>query len=275
MVEWCILVTSTSKTTSSLYFHRVWMSLVRSKLMLIFKFQKITLRYGKVHFSFQFLFEQYQAYGGQPQQRVKCASFSQNYRDFIIDLTPLANICAKIENQRPAAEQRLSAYIDNVRQTMIAESSRRYTLYNIRLSMDSTKTPEEKQKKRTEDKAKIDEAMTEYNKIVDDATTGYKKQVADLIKNLAPTAMQSCLATIQNTSMQQVSNAAALIAIIPQMCIDMEEAYKTFTNSLNGVYQQIGVNAPNQVPSPCDGVRQRGRRLVITQKICFSLLHLE
>lgn len=111
--------------------------------------------------------------------------------------------------------------------------------------MDSTKTPEQKQKQREDDKKVIDEAMTNYNKIVDDATTGYKKQVADLIKNLAPTAMQSCLATIQSTSMQQVTNAAALIAIIPQMCIDMEAAYKTFTNALNGVYQQIGVNPPN------------------------------
>lgn len=139
----------------------------------------------------------------------------------------------------------MTAYIDNVRQQMIAESSRRYTVYNIRLSMDSTKTPEEKQKQREADKKIIDPAMAEYNKIVDDATTGFKKQVADLIKNLAPTATQSCLSTIQNASLQQVSNAAALIAILPQMCIDMEEAYKTFANALDGVYRQIGMNPPN------------------------------
>lgn len=111
--------------------------------------------------------------------------------------------------------------------------------------MDSTMTPEQKQKKREDDKKIIDPAMADYNKLVDDATTGYKKQVADLIKNLAPTAAQSCLATIQNAAMQQVTNAAALIAIIPQMCIDMEEAYKTFNNALRGVYQDIGVTPPN------------------------------
>lgn len=156
----------------------------------------------------------------------------------------MANTCAKLENQRPSAEQRLNAYIDNVRQTMIAESSRRYTLYNIKLSMDSTLTPEARQKKRDEDRKVIDPAMQEYNNIVDNPMTGMKKNITDFIRNLQPTPTQSCLGAIQNATMVQVINAAALIAIPPQMCIDMQESYKNFTNALNGVYQQIGVSAP-------------------------------
>lgn len=157
----------------------------------------------------------------------------------------MANTCANLENQRPSAEQKLTAYIDNVRQTMIAESSRRYTLYNIRLSMDSTLTPEARQKKREEDKKVIDPAMQEYNNIVDNPTTGFKKQVSDLIAKLSPTPAQSCLAAIQNSTMVQVINAAALIAIPPQMCTDMTASYNKFTASLNGVYQQIGVAPPS------------------------------
>lgn len=175
---------------------------------------------------------------------IKCGSFSQNYRDFIIDLTSLANTCAKIENQRPSAEQRLNSYIDNVRQSMIAESSRRYTLYNIKLSMDSTLTPEQRQKKREADRAVIDPAMQEFNNLVDNPTTGIKKNITDLIRNLAPTSTESCLGAIQNLTMTQVTNAAALISIPPQLCIDMQESYKNFTNALNGVYHQIGVTIP-------------------------------
>lgn len=175
---------------------------------------------------------------------ITCGSFSQNYRDFITDLQPLANTCAKLENQRPAAEQKLNAFIDNVRQTMIAESSRRYTLYNIRLSMDSTLTPDARQKKREEDRKIVDPAMQEYNNIVDNAMTGFKKQISELIAKLAPTQAQSCLGAAQNSTMAQVINAAALISIPPQMCTDMKTSYNKFTAALNGVYQQIGVPAP-------------------------------
>lgn len=189
------------------------------------------------------IFIQHQTHGVQ-QNRVKCGTFSQNYRDFLIDLTPLANICSKIENQRPAAVERMNAYIDNVRQQMIAESTRRYTLYNIRLSMDSSLTPEQKTAKRAEVKGKVDPAMANYNTIVDDATMGYKKQVADLVKNLAPPPMKSCIDTITKNSMDQVNTASSLIGIFPQMCTDMEDAYKTFKTALNAVYTQIGVTPP-------------------------------
>lgn len=161
------------------------------------------------------------------------------------DLQPLATVCAKLENQHSAAEQKLLAYVDNVRQSMIAESLRRITLYNIKLSMNNALTPEEKQKKRDADKAVIDPAMLEYNNIVGDSTKGIKKTISDDILKLAPTKDQSCVDTAQMAVMAQNNGAGLLIAIPPKLCSDITAAYKEFTTALNAVYNQINVQPPS------------------------------
>lgn len=156
----------------------------------------------------------------------------------------MANTCAKIENQRPSAEQKLIAYIDNVRQTMVSESTRRYALHSIKVSMDTTKTPDERKAIQAADKTAFDKAIKDYDTTVGDATAGTKKDVADLIQKLKPTTDQACSGIIQKAKTTETSYAAILISVPSQMCSDMQVSYKKFTDALNAAYVKINVTPP-------------------------------
>lgn len=157
----------------------------------------------------------------------------------------MANTCAKVENSHAAAEQRLSTYLETVRQQMITETTRRYSLYTIKQAQDSSGKPEADRKtKRDADKAVFDKTIKDYNDVVGDSTKGYKKDVADLIQKLRPAMGQSCLKELQDAAIQQIVNSGALTEVLPRMCIDMQDAYKAFTTSLNSVYNQIGATRP-------------------------------
>lgn len=125
---------------------------------------------------------------------------------------------------------------------MSLDNIRRYSRYNIQLSLNAAISAADKETQMTSQRPIVDQAIKNYNT----GATKYQTNVKSLVGKLDVTpVMQNCQQVVQTGSIGQMTEANKLIALPSIICEELNTVYATFEKALDDAYIKMSLPLPS------------------------------